>query len=33
MDYRRDVLFGMVETSIGKMVPKMSQKDFEEDPL
>jgi len=32
-DYPQDLLVGLVETSIGKMVPIMSQKDLEEDPL
>lgn len=32
-DYPQDLLVGLVETSIGKMVPIMSLKDFEEDPL
>lgn len=32
-DYPVDSLVGLVETSIGKMVPIMSQKDFDEDPL
>jgi mannitol-1-phosphate 5-dehydrogenase len=32
-DYPMDNLVGLVETSIGKMVPIMSQKDIDEDPL
>jgi mannitol-1-phosphate 5-dehydrogenase len=32
-DYPLEELVGLVETSIGKMVPIMSQKDLEEDPL
>jgi mannitol-1-phosphate 5-dehydrogenase len=32
-DYHLDLLVGLVETSIGKMVPIMTLKDFEEDPL
>ena len=32
-DYPFNELVGLVETSIGKMVPIMSQKDLEEDPL
>jgi mannitol-1-phosphate 5-dehydrogenase len=32
-DYPQDMLVGLVETSIGKMVPIMTHKDFEEDPL
>lgn len=32
-DYPQDKLIGLVETSIGKMVPIMSLKDIEEDPL
>ncbi len=32
-NYPLDQLAGLVETSIGKMVPIMSQKDMEEDPL
>lgn len=32
-DYPFNELIGLVETSIGKMVPIMSQKDLEEDPL
>jgi mannitol-1-phosphate 5-dehydrogenase len=32
-DYPQDLLVGLVETSIGKMVPIMSLKDLEEDPL
>jgi mannitol-1-phosphate 5-dehydrogenase len=32
-DYPLEKLVGLVETSIGKMVPIMSIKDFEEDPL
>ena len=32
-DYPLGLLVGLVETSIGKMVPIMTQKDFEEDPL
>ena len=32
-DYPLNELVGLVETSIGKMVPIMSQKDLEEDPL
>ena len=32
-DYPQDRLVGLVETSIGKMVPIMTHKDFEEDPL
>jgi mannitol-1-phosphate 5-dehydrogenase len=32
-DYPREYLLGLIETSIGKMVPIMSGKDFEEDPL
>lgn len=32
-DYPFDQLVGLVETSIGKMVPIMSRKDMEEDPL
>jgi mannitol-1-phosphate 5-dehydrogenase len=32
-DYPQEILIGLVETSIGKMVPIMSQKDMEEDPL
>jgi mannitol-1-phosphate 5-dehydrogenase len=32
-DYPFDKLTGLVETSIGKMVPIMSQKDLDEDPL
>lgn len=32
-DYPFDDLVGLVETSIGKMVPIMSKKDMEEDPL
>ena len=32
-DYTQDLLVGLVETSIGKMVPIMTHKDFEEDPL
>jgi mannitol-1-phosphate 5-dehydrogenase len=32
-DYPFNELVGLVETSIGKMVPLMSQKDLEEDPL
>jgi mannitol-1-phosphate 5-dehydrogenase len=32
-DYPQDRLIGLIETSIGKMVPIMSQKDIEEDPL
>ena len=32
-NYPIDSLIGLVETSIGKMVPIMSLKDFEEDPL
>jgi mannitol-1-phosphate 5-dehydrogenase len=32
-NYPMDQLIGLVETSIGKMVPIMSFKDFEEDPL
>jgi mannitol-1-phosphate 5-dehydrogenase len=32
-DYPQNILIGLVETSIGKMVPIMSQKDMEEDPL
>ncbi len=32
-DYPINDLIGLVETSIGKMVPIMSQKDLEEDPL
>jgi mannitol-1-phosphate 5-dehydrogenase len=31
--YPFNKLVGLVETSIGKMVPIMSQKDFEQDPL
>jgi mannitol-1-phosphate 5-dehydrogenase len=33
VDYPVSKLVGLVETSIGKMVPIMSQKDVEEDPL
>lgn len=33
LDYPFDKLVGLVETSIGKMVPIMTQKDIEEDPL
>jgi mannitol-1-phosphate 5-dehydrogenase len=33
LDYPLKKLVGLVETSIGKMVPIMSQKDLEEDPL
>lgn len=33
VDYPFDSLVGLVETSIGKMVPIMTQKDIEEDPL
>jgi mannitol-1-phosphate 5-dehydrogenase len=32
-DYPLDTLVGLVETSIGKMVPIMTHKDLEEDPL
>ena len=32
-DYPFDSLVGLVETSIGKMVPIMTQKDIDEDPL
>lgn len=32
-DYPLNALVGLVETSIGKMVPIMTQKDLEEDPL
>jgi mannitol-1-phosphate 5-dehydrogenase len=32
-DYPLNKLVGLVETSIGKMVPIMSQKDLEDDPL
>ncbi len=32
-DYPLDALVGLVETSIGKMVPIMSQRDLEADPL
>lgn len=32
-DYPLEKLVGLVETSIGKMVPIMTQKDIEEDPL
>lgn len=32
-DYPLEQLVGLVETSIGKMVPIMTQKDIEEDPL
>jgi mannitol-1-phosphate 5-dehydrogenase len=32
-DYPADEMIGLVETSIGKMVPIMSKKDLEEDPL
>ena len=32
-DYPIDDLIGLVEASIGKMVPLMSRKDYEEDPL
>jgi len=32
-DYPQDKLIGLVETSIGKMVPIMSLKDMQEDPL
>jgi len=32
-DYPQDKLIGLIETSIGKMVPIMSRKDMEEDPL
>jgi len=32
-DYPMEELVGLVETSIGKMVPIMSQKDIEDDPL
>ncbi len=32
-DYLLEQLVGLVETSIGKMVPIMTQKDIEEDPL
>ena len=32
-DYPVDTLVGLVETSIGKMVPIMSQSDLDEDPL
>jgi mannitol-1-phosphate 5-dehydrogenase len=32
-DYPQNQLVGLVETSIGKMVPIMSQKDIEDDPL
>lgn len=33
VDYSLEQLLGLVETSIGKMVPIMTQKDIEEDPL
>ena len=33
LDYPQDMLVGLVETSIGKMVPIMTHKDFEKDPL
>jgi mannitol-1-phosphate 5-dehydrogenase len=33
LDYPVSTLVGLVETSIGKMVPIMSQRDMEEDPL
>jgi mannitol-1-phosphate 5-dehydrogenase len=33
LDYPLDALVGLVETSIGKMVPIMSQRDLEADPL
>lgn len=33
VDYPLEQLVGLVETSIGKMVPIMTQKDIEEDPL
>jgi mannitol-1-phosphate 5-dehydrogenase len=33
VDYPLNTLVGLVETSIGKMVPIMTQKDLEEDPL
>lgn len=33
VDYPFDKLVGLVETSIGKMVPIMTQKDIDEDPL
>jgi mannitol-1-phosphate 5-dehydrogenase len=32
-EYPLEILVGLVETSIGKMVPIMTQKDLEEDPL
>jgi len=32
-DYPQHKLIGLIETSIGKMVPIMSQKDIDEDPL
>jgi mannitol-1-phosphate 5-dehydrogenase len=33
LDYPQDMLVGLVETSIGKMVPIMTYKDFEKDHL